>query len=137
MKSALLEKYGSETPFNKDYVCLPFIDNMPAAWALADLALCRAGSMTLSELFASQTPAILVPYPYAAQNHQEANARFVEDQGAGVVLLDADLNAERVLEKLHVLTSDETRLLQTKQVLEKLAKPTATRVISDILLQLL
>jgi UDP-N-acetylglucosamine--N-acetylmuramyl-(pentapeptide) pyrophosphoryl-undecaprenol N-acetylglucosamine transferase len=137
MKSALLEKYGSETPFNKDYVCLPFIDNMPAVWALADLALCRAGSMTLSELFASQTPAILVPYPYAAQNHQEANARFVEGQGAGIVLLDAELNAERVLEKLQVLTSDETRLLQMKQVLETLAKPDATKVIADTLLQFL
>jgi UDP-N-acetylglucosamine--N-acetylmuramyl-(pentapeptide) pyrophosphoryl-undecaprenol N-acetylglucosamine transferase len=137
VKAALLEKYGSETPFNKDYLCLPFIDNMPAVWALADLALCRAGSMTLSELFASQTPAILVPYPYAAQNHQEANARFVEAEGAGIVLLDAELKHVSILEQLNALAGDESHLLQTKQVLEKLAKPTATRDISSILLQLL
>jgi UDP-N-acetylglucosamine--N-acetylmuramyl-(pentapeptide) pyrophosphoryl-undecaprenol N-acetylglucosamine transferase len=93
--------------------------------------------MTLSELFASQTPAILVPYPYAAQNHQEANARFVEAEGAGIVLLDAELKHVSILDKLNALAGDESHLLQTKQVLEKLAKPTATRDISSILLQLL
>ncbi|MFN9690820.1 MAG: undecaprenyldiphospho-muramoylpentapeptide beta-N-acetylglucosaminyltransferase [Vampirovibrionales bacterium] len=137
IKLAFLEKYGTETPFNKDYIYLSFIDNMPAVWALADLALCRAGSMTLSELFASQTPAILVPYPYAAQNHQEANARFVEAQGAGIVLLDADLKNVSILDQVNALIADDAHLLQMKQVLEGLAKPTATKTITNILLQLL
>ena len=137
VKAALFEKYGSETPFKHEYVCLPFLDNMPAFWALADVALCRSGSMTLSELYVSNTPAILVPYPYAAQNHQEANARFVEAQGAGLVLLDAELNEQTILDKLNALSGDESHLLQTKQRLKSLAKPTATKDISDILLQLL
>ncbi len=137
LKQAFLEKYGSETPFNQDYVYLPYIENMPALWALADVALCRAGSMTLSELFASQTPAILVPYPYAAQNHQVANARAVEAQGAAGVVLDAELKRVSIVEALKALCPTQADALAIKQALKQLAKPQATKAIAEILLQLL
>jgi UDP-N-acetylglucosamine--N-acetylmuramyl-(pentapeptide) pyrophosphoryl-undecaprenol N-acetylglucosamine transferase len=93
--------------------------------------------MTLSELFASQTPAILVPYPYAAQNHQVANARAVEAQGAAGVVLDAELKRVSIVEALKALCPTEADALAIKQALKQLAKPQATKAIAEILLQLL
>jgi len=70
---------------------LPYCDAMEDAYAVADLAVARAGAMTLAELAATGVPAILVPYPFAAADHQTANARAVEATGAAVVVADADI----------------------------------------------
>ena len=137
MKSALLARYATESPFPASYVCLPFVEQMPALWALADVAVCRAGSMTLSELFSSQTPAILVPFPYAAQNHQDANARFVEAEGAGILLTEEDLSATRLVTTLQRLRQNQDQVVQMKKALSQLAKPRATHDIAHLLLQLL
>jgi len=67
-------------------VTTPFVDDMSAAWALADLALCRAGSGTCCELAASETPAVLVPYPHHRDRHQEANASELVARGAALMV---------------------------------------------------
>lgn len=77
-----------------DGIVVPFIYRMAEAYALADIAVCRAGATTLAELTAVGKPAILIPYPYAASNHQEYNARKLEDMGAAKVILDRDVNGE-------------------------------------------
>ncbi|MDQ2991993.1 MAG: UDP-N-acetylglucosamine--N-acetylmuramyl-(pentapeptide) pyrophosphoryl-undecaprenol N-acetylglucosamine transferase [Candidatus Eremiobacteraeota bacterium] len=72
---------------------LPYLDDMADAYAVADLVLARAGAMTIAELAAVRLPAILVPYPHAAADHQTANARAVAATGAAVLLPDAELVA--------------------------------------------
>ncbi|MDF2634990.1 MAG: UDP-N-acetylglucosamine--N-acetylmuramyl-(pentapeptide) pyrophosphoryl-undecaprenol, partial [Pelosinus sp.] len=70
----------------------PYLYNMPQALAVADLAVFRAGAVGLAELTAKGIPSILVPYPYAAENHQEFNAKAMEDQGAAILIRDGELN---------------------------------------------
>jgi UDP-N-acetylglucosamine--N-acetylmuramyl-(pentapeptide) pyrophosphoryl-undecaprenol N-acetylglucosamine transferase len=68
---------------------LPFIEDMARAYADADLVLCRAGATTVAELTALGKPAILVPYPYAADDHQRANGEVLVQRGAAVLIADA------------------------------------------------
>jgi UDP-N-acetylglucosamine--N-acetylmuramyl-(pentapeptide) pyrophosphoryl-undecaprenol N-acetylglucosamine transferase len=72
--------------------CVPFVERMDLAFALADLVLCRAGASTMAELAVAGLPAILVPYPYAAADEQTANAAALADAGAAVLIRDADLD---------------------------------------------
>ena len=111
------------------YHCRPFFDGMDVLWAVADLAVCRAGSLTLSELYLSGTPAILVPYPYAAANHQEANARLSEAEGASVLLLDADCTPDTIVSCVQKLLENAAQLATMKTHALRLAKPTATQTI--------
>jgi len=88
-------------------IVVPFVYNMAEAYALADVVLCRAGATTLSEITAIGKAAILVPYPHAASNHQELNARKLEDMGAARVVLDRELSGERIAELFRTLYLDE------------------------------
>lgn len=88
-------------------VVVPFVYTMAEAYALADVVLCRAGATTLSEITAIGKAAILVPYPHAASNHQELNARKLEDMGAARVVLDRELSGQRIAELFRTLYLDE------------------------------
>lgn len=88
---------------------VPFLDRMELALAVADLAVARAGANTVHELAASGVPSILVPYPHATANHQEANARALERAGGAEVVLDRDLTPERFAESVRSLTEDVER----------------------------
>jgi UDP-N-acetylglucosamine--N-acetylmuramyl-(pentapeptide) pyrophosphoryl-undecaprenol N-acetylglucosamine transferase len=111
------------------YHCKPFFNGMDALWAVANLAVCRAGSLTLSELYLSGTPAILVPYPYAAANHQEANARLSEAEGASILLLDVDCSAEKLVSTVRQLLESPQQLSRMQVNALGLAKPHATQAI--------
>ena len=89
---------------------LAYLDQMERAYAVADLALCRAGAMTITELTACGVPAILVPYPYAAGDHQTQNAKGLVDRGAAELIPDAGLTAEELLRHVDALFRDEPRL---------------------------
>jgi UDP-N-acetylglucosamine--N-acetylmuramyl-(pentapeptide) pyrophosphoryl-undecaprenol N-acetylglucosamine transferase len=91
---------------------LPFIDDMAAAYAWADLALCRAGAMTIAELQAAGLGALLVPFAAATDDHQTKNAEAMVRVGAGRVLPESELNPERLSADLVELTADRTRLLE-------------------------
>jgi UDP-N-acetylglucosamine--N-acetylmuramyl-(pentapeptide) pyrophosphoryl-undecaprenol N-acetylglucosamine transferase len=86
-----------------------FIDDMVAAYQWADLVICRAGAMTVSEVAAMGVPAILIPLPTAIDDHQTANARYLTDAGAGLLLMQKDLNpvtlAEQITKALKQLDS--------------------------------
>ncbi len=112
---------------------LKFIDNMSAAYSCADLVLCRAGAMTLSELTLMGLPAILVPYPYAADNHQEYNAESFVTRGGGVMIRNSEL-AERLMpvlielmthsEKIDIMSQNSFAMRQTdaaKKIIDRLA----------------
>ncbi len=79
---------------------VPFIEDMAAAYARADLVLCRAGALTVAELANAGKPAILVPYPHAVDDHQTANARYLVDQGGAVLVPQAQLNLQQLVQLL-------------------------------------
>jgi UDP-N-acetylglucosamine--N-acetylmuramyl-(pentapeptide) pyrophosphoryl-undecaprenol N-acetylglucosamine transferase len=113
-----------------------YIDTMPVALAASDLALSRAGAMATAELLAWGVPAILVPLPTAAADHQEHNARSLAEAGAAVHLPERELNPERLWSELVGLAQDSERLqLLAARGLER-ARPDAAREIARKLLEL-
>jgi UDP-N-acetylglucosamine--N-acetylmuramyl-(pentapeptide) pyrophosphoryl-undecaprenol N-acetylglucosamine transferase len=91
---------------------LPYIDNMVEAYDWADVVLCRAGASTIAELAAIGLPAILVPYPHAVDDHQSANAAFLEQAGGACVIPQQQLSPERLAVVLAEMGGDRDRLLQ-------------------------
>ena len=89
---------------------MPFLRDIHLAYAVADLVVCRSGAMTLAEIAACGTPAILVPYPYAAHNHQEVNAHNLVERGAAALLLDRELTGERLAREIAHLVADRQTL---------------------------
>jgi UDP-N-acetylglucosamine--N-acetylmuramyl-(pentapeptide) pyrophosphoryl-undecaprenol N-acetylglucosamine transferase len=89
---------------------LPFLREIHLAYAAADLLVCRSGAMTLAEIAACGTPAILVPYPFAAHNHQEINAINLVERGAATLVLDQDLSGERLAKEIAHLLADRQLL---------------------------
>ena len=114
----------------------PFIADMQRAYAWADLALCRAGGSSMAELTAAGLPAVLVPYPFAAQDHQRHNARFLEGEG-GAVVLEQDRfygkggNPAELMETLTALLNDSQRLRLMAARSLAAAKPYAARDLVD------
>lgn len=112
-----------------------FIDDMASAYAWADLAICRAGALTLAEVTAAGVPAILVPFPHAVDDHQTANARFLADAGAAELVAEGEGWIERVAAALRARLDDRAALLATAQRARELARPDATTRIADLCLE--
>lgn len=115
----------------------PFFYDMAARYQWADLVLCRAGASTLAELTACGKPAILVPYPYAADDHQRRNAAALQQQGAAQVMLDAELSGERLAQSIHGLLAAPQRLRQQAAQSRRFGKPQAADHIVTLCLQLI
>ena len=111
-----------------------FIDDMARAYAEADLVICRAGATTVAELAAAGVAAILVPFPFAVDDHQTANARYLADAGAGVLAQQRDLTPERLAEILQGLPRE--RLLALALRARALGKPEATRAVAAACMEL-
>ena len=114
----------------------PYLYDMPEALSMADLAIFRAGATGLAELTARGVPAILVPYPFAAENHQEHNARALEKAGAARVILNRDLTAETLAALLGELLKEEDALRRMAQSSRSLGRPQAAGDIADMVLGL-
>ena len=108
---------------------LAFIDDMARAYAAADLVICRAGAMTVAELSAAGAPSVLVPFPHAVDDHQTANARFLADAGAAVLLPQDSLTPQHLAELLRGL--DRAKLLEMAAKARALGKPDAARIVAD------
>ncbi len=108
-----------------------FIDDMAEALAWADLVICRAGALTVSELAAVGVASVLVPFPYAVDDHQTRNARYLVDAGAAVLLPQSDMSEERLLQQLDELLGDREKLLEMALAARSRAKPDATRKVAD------
>jgi UDP-N-acetylglucosamine--N-acetylmuramyl-(pentapeptide) pyrophosphoryl-undecaprenol N-acetylglucosamine transferase len=100
----------------------PFIEDMAEAYGWADLVLCRAGALTVAELAAAGVGSVLVPFPFAVDDHQTANARFLERDGAALVVQQAGLTAERLAVTLRDLLGERVRLLRMAEAARRLAK---------------
>ncbi|MGR9086352.1 MAG: undecaprenyldiphospho-muramoylpentapeptide beta-N-acetylglucosaminyltransferase [Gammaproteobacteria bacterium] len=105
----------------------PFIHDMAAAYQWADAVICRSGAMTVSEVAAMGVPAIFVPLPNAIDDHQVANARYLTDAGAGMLLLQKDLDAETVAEKINTI---KTQLPSMARLARQCAHLDATEVVA-------
>ncbi len=115
---------------------VPFIDEMAEAYAWADLVLARAGAMTLAELAAVGVGAILVPYPYAVDDHQSANAGALVRGGAAELIPQPVLSASNLAVRLRELSLDRPRLLAMAEAAHALAAPDATRLVAEACLEL-
>lgn len=120
---ALYAKYGVEAQV------ISFIDDMASAYNKADVVVCRAGATTVSELTAGGIPAILVPFVVSTTQHQLGNARYMQDEGAGILLEQKDLTPDSLYEKLRSLTRED--LLTMADKARSLAKRWAAKTVAD------
>src|SRR5210317_613524 len=102
---------------------------MAEIYSQADLIISRAGATTLAELTVFHKPVILVPYPYAADNHQEINGRYLVDAGAGIMFRQADLTGEKLGMEIIRILGDKETLAEMAVKSGNLAKPKATETI--------
>ena len=106
-----------------------FIDDMARRYAEADLVICRAGAVTVAELSAGGMASILVPFPHAVDDHQTANARFLAEQGAAILIQQRDLTAQKLADLIASL--DRAKLLEMARKARSLGKPDAARVVAQ------
>jgi UDP-N-acetylglucosamine--N-acetylmuramyl-(pentapeptide) pyrophosphoryl-undecaprenol N-acetylglucosamine transferase len=114
----------------------PFIEDMAAAYGWADLVICRAGALTVSELAAAGVAAILVPFAAATDDHQTHNAAFLVDDGAAVMIAERELSVERLADELLRLCAGRGRLLSMAERARALAKPHAAEALADACIEL-
>jgi UDP-N-acetylglucosamine--N-acetylmuramyl-(pentapeptide) pyrophosphoryl-undecaprenol N-acetylglucosamine transferase len=114
--------------------CLSFIDDMADALAWSDVVICRAGALTVAEIAAAGCAALFVPFPFAVDDHQTANAGFLADQDAAWLMQQKDLSAEKLAGWLAGLSREE--LLERATKARALAKPEATATVARVVKEL-
>lgn len=115
----------------------PYIYDMPTVMAAADLVLCRAGASTLAELTALGKPVILVPSPYVTGNHQEENAKTLEEQGAAIMVRERACSGEDLYNKVSALLADPIQLRDMGRAMKAAGNPEATENITKIILEIM
>ncbi len=111
------------------YEVISFCDDMASAYAACDVAICRAGASSMTELAYVGMPSILVPYPYAADDHQTFNAAVFEKAGASILRQEADLNAQKIVTDLtHILEDDTVRETMSQRADSLAVKDAATQI---------
>ncbi len=113
-----------------------FITDMSGAYAGADLVVCRAGATTLAELTVCRKPAILVPFPLAADNHQVQNARSLVDAGAAVMIEERDLTGELLAREIRAILGSPERRDRMSRAAGRLGSPAAAKEITDVCIEL-
>ena len=113
-----------------------FIDDMARAYAEADLLVCRAGATTIAELTVCKKPAILVPFPFAADDHQTVNARSLVQAGAALLIPEKELSGQKLADELRALEGDRSRLARMSRASGVLGRPEAAREIADVCVSL-
>lgn len=127
-----LERQGIDLMQYGNIIIKSYLYNMPQALAAADLVIFRAGAIGLAEVTARGIPAILVPYPFAAENHQEYNARVLEQQGAAIVILDKELKGSNLIVHIEKFLSEPQMLRQMAEFSQKMGKPYAAEHIAEL-----
>ncbi len=120
---------------NIDATICPFIEEMAEAYRWADLVICRAGAMTVSELSAAALPGIFVPLPHAIDDHQSANARYLSNAGAAIIIPQRELSAQNLADKLGELMTNPARLVEMGKQAACMAKVDATSRVAEICLE--
>jgi UDP-N-acetylglucosamine--N-acetylmuramyl-(pentapeptide) pyrophosphoryl-undecaprenol N-acetylglucosamine transferase len=128
-RAAVASRYGE---IGVDAEVHAFIDDMGTAYAAADVVVCRSGATTLAELTALGKPAILVPYPFAVDDHQRANAEVLTRRDAAILLLDRELTGARLASALLSLARSRERLVEMGEAARRLAVPDAAARVVEV-----
>jgi UDP-N-acetylglucosamine--N-acetylmuramyl-(pentapeptide) pyrophosphoryl-undecaprenol N-acetylglucosamine transferase len=112
-----------------------YLERMELAYACADLVVSRAGATTVAELTVCGLPALLIPYPHATGRHQEANARALHRAGAAAMMLDGQLSAESLAERIAGMVDDDERLRATAQRSRAWGRPDAAERLADLVVE--
>lgn len=131
-----LEEIGLDLQKADNFAVYPYLYDMPKALAAADIAVFRSGATSLAELTARGVPSVLIPYPFAAENHQEFNARELEKNGASRVILNRDLTGDILIETLEQMMSSENTLQEMAQASRAMGKPNAAQTIAEMIVAL-
>lgn len=133
-KNKLDDTILSYKKFNVDAKVTEFIEDMAEAYKWADLVICRAGALTISELANAGIGAILVPYPYAVDDHQTANAQYLTNVGAAILIQQEHLIPILKDSLVELLQSGRTKLIDMAKTARSLSKPNATQVVAEVCL---
>ena len=112
---------------------VPFISNMPCAFANADMVVARAGAGSVNEIAAAGMPSVLVPLPFAADDHQRKNAQSLVDAGAARMLLDAEISGERLFQEIESLRNNPDVLSRMRDRVRQFAHPGAAERAAEVL----
>lgn len=113
----------------------PFIEDMAAAYRWADLVIARAGALTIAELAAAGVPSILIPFPYAVDDHQSYNARYLTNAGAAILLPEKELTPDSLCQLITNLASHHELLVEMGQKGHALSKPHATDEVAKLCIE--
>ena len=127
-----LNKIYKDFDKDKNVMVSPYFDDMITVVKASDVVISRAGSLSLSEIFASDVAPILIPYPYAAADHQRKNAKYVQDNNACIYLEDSDADPNSLLKVILDLCNNPQKVEELKQKSAKLAKPDALKNIMEL-----
>jgi UDP-N-acetylglucosamine--N-acetylmuramyl-(pentapeptide) pyrophosphoryl-undecaprenol N-acetylglucosamine transferase len=127
------ERLSPTVQNSKRYFLRDYFDDLSIAYAVTDIALCRSGAMTIAELSVTGCPAIFIPYPFAAADHQMHNARFMASKGAAVVIPQDELSGARLQQEVLALLQNEETLRGMRKSMLACGKPQAA---ADLALQL-
>ena len=125
---ALYEKLGGLIDIRID----AFINDMGKAYSWADLVLCRSGAMTIAELCVSGVASILVPYPFAIDDHQTVNARYLSDRGCALLIPESELDDARLANSICEIFNTPGRLLEMSTLTKQQAAPWSTRDVAEL-----
>ena len=131
---AVVQKEYSE--LNMAATVTQFIDDMPRAYEWADLAICRAGALTVSEIATVGLPSVLIPFPYAVDDHQYANGHYLAAQGGAELIREQDLSHHKLIAIIDRYINNRSLLIDMAQNAQRLAKPQALSAIVDVCAQL-
>src|SRR5262245_22606277 len=115
----------------------PYIEKMVDEFERADLVICRAGATTVAELAAAGKPALMIPFPYAADDHQRKNAEAVERAGGGRMILQAELTPERLVQELLWLAQSLQQMIRMAEASKHLGHPEAAARVVDLAMKIL
>jgi UDP-N-acetylglucosamine--N-acetylmuramyl-(pentapeptide) pyrophosphoryl-undecaprenol N-acetylglucosamine transferase len=116
-----------------DGAVVPFVRDMPTAFADADLVIARSGAGSVNEIAAAGMPSVLVPFPFAADNHQQKNAETLARAGAARMVLDGEMNGERLFQEVQQLQASVAEREQMRKAVRQFAHPGAAERAADVL----
>ena len=129
----LVKEKGVDLASAKSITMQEYIYNMPTVMAAADVFISRAGAASCNEIAASGTPCILIPSPNVTDNHQEKNARALEDKGAAILMLEKECTAQALMEQINALLQDQTRYSEMCKALMGMAVPDSAERLCSIM----